>query len=207
MKIAMFGVTGTVGSVLLESALEAGHDVRILVRSPEKVTARSPHLSVTEGDACDAAAVDGVVAGTDAVLSALGGFRGPESLSVGTAAIMDSMARHSLRRIVIMQGFHLHVDGDPRNVGKRLIGPIMKTAAPAIVRHAAVMAAAVAERDLDWTIVRAPRVVAGDTTGHVRTGRLKIGPWSTVTTGDVATFMLDCLDNGRYLGEAPMIAS
>ena len=62
---------------MLESALEAGHDVRILVRSPEKVTARSPHLSVTEGDACDAAAVDGVVAGTDAVLSALGGFRGP----------------------------------------------------------------------------------------------------------------------------------
>ncbi|MBJ8342589.1 NAD(P)H-binding protein [Antrihabitans sp. YC3-6] len=207
MKIAMFGVTGNVGSVLLEQALDAGHDVEVLVRSPGKLATRSPHLSITEGDACDAAAVESVVAGTDAVLSTLGGFRGPESLSVGTAAIMGAMARHSVRRIVIMQGFHLHIEGDPRNVGKRLIGPIMKTVAPAIVRHAAIMGKAVGESDLDWTIVRAPRVIAGGPTGHMRTGMLKIGPWSTVTCGDVASLMLECLTSDRFVGDAPMIAS
>lgn len=207
MKIAMFGVTGTVGSVLLDLVIDSGHDVRALVRSPDKLTNQSPHLSVTVGDACDPASVDSVVAGSDAVLSTLGGFRGPESLSAGTDAIMQAMSRHGVRRIVIMQGFHLHFDGDPRNIGKRLIGPIMKTVAPAIVSNAAAMGRAVAQTDLDWTIVRAPRVVSGDPTGHMRTGRLEIGPWSTVTRGDVAEFMLTCLDDGSFIGEAPMIAS
>lgn len=203
----MFGVTGTVGSVLLDLVIDSGHDVRALVRSPDKLANRSPHLSITVGDACDPVAVDSVVAGSDAVLSTLGGFRGPESLSAGTEAIMQAMSRHGVRRIVIMQGFHLHFDGDPRNMGKRLIGPIMKTAAPAIVKHAAAMGRSVVESDLDWTIVRAPRVVSGDATGHMRTGRLEIGPWSKVTRGDVAAFMLACLDDGSFVGDAPMIAS
>ncbi len=174
---------------------------------PDKLVAESPRLSITVADACDPVAVDSVVAGSDAVLSTLGGFRGPESLSAGTEAIMHAMSRHSVRRIVIMQGFHLHFDGDPRNVGNRLIEPIMKTVAPAIVEHAASMGRTVAESELDWTIVRAPRVVSGGPTGRIRAGRLTIGPWSRVTRGDVAAFMLACFDDGRFIGDAPMIAS
>lgn len=207
MKLAMFGVTGTVGATLLNRTLAAGHDVRALVRAPEKLTTQSPHLSVIVGDACDAAAVDAVAAGSDAVLSTLGGFRGPESLSVGTEAIMAAMSRHNVARIVIMQGFHLRFDGDPLNLGQRLIGPIMKTVGPAIVRHGTLMANTVVKSDLDWTVVRAPRVVSGDPTGHARTGRLKIGPWSTVTAGDVAAFMLACLTGSEFVRTAPMIAS
>jgi uncharacterized protein YbjT (DUF2867 family) len=39
MKLAIFGATGNVGATLLDVALDTGHEVRALVRHPE----RSPH--------------------------------------------------------------------------------------------------------------------------------------------------------------------
>lgn len=46
MKLAIFGATGTVGSELLTRALDAGHDVRALVRTPSKVPGQHPRLTV-----------------------------------------------------------------------------------------------------------------------------------------------------------------
>ena len=39
MKIAIFGATGAVGHECLVQALEAGHEVTVLVRSPSKLPA------------------------------------------------------------------------------------------------------------------------------------------------------------------------
>jgi putative NADH-flavin reductase len=93
--------------VLLDAALVTGHEVRVLVRDPAKVTDRSKNLSVVQGDACQSSDVDPIVAGCEAVLSTLAGFRGPECLSLGTAAITTAIGRHGVPRIVVMQGFHL----------------------------------------------------------------------------------------------------
>ena len=38
MKLAMFGATGTVGSALVGKALAAGHELRVLARTPAKLT-------------------------------------------------------------------------------------------------------------------------------------------------------------------------
>jgi len=67
-------------------------------------------------------------------------------------------------------------------------------------------ASAVQASDLDWTVVRAPRVVVGDRTGIYRTGRLELGPWNSVTNGDVADLMLGCLDDPATIRTAPMVA-
>jgi putative NADH-flavin reductase len=210
MRLAIFGGTGVVGATLLDQALAAGHDVRALVRDPARLPTplRSvDRLAVTRGDAADPTAVKEVVAGCDAVLSTLGGVRGPESMSAGIDVILTAMREYGVRRLVVMQGFHLTVPGDPHNPGKLLIGPIMRIALPAVAHHAALMGERLrAADDVDWTLVRAPRVVDGPPTGGRRTGRLRLGPWSTVTNGDVARFMLDCLDGAGHIHAAPMIA-
>lgn len=56
-------------------------------------------------------------------------------------------------------------------------------------------------------MVRIPRVVQKGPTWGYRSGRLKLGPWSSVTSGDAAQFMLDCLDRNLFVREAPMVAS
>src|SRR2546426_11873786 len=61
-------------------------------------------VKVARGDVLDAAAVDGAVAGQDAVLSALGSTaRNPAPvLSTGVRHILDAMERHRVRRIVAL---------------------------------------------------------------------------------------------------------
>ncbi|MCB5275965.1 hypothetical protein BJG92_03520 [Arthrobacter sp. SO5] len=211
MKLAMFGVTGTVGSVLLERALREGHQVQALVRSASSLKTRDQNLSVTHGDVGNAAAVDAVLNGVDGVLSTLGGSRGPESLSIGTATITSAMAGHGVRRIVVAQGFHLRFPGDPANFGQRVMGLMMSRLIPGINENGAAMVEALLRCDLDWTVVRMCRVVT-DNTRHpgrrdYRTGTLRLAPWSTVQVGDAADFMLECVGSDRNLRQAPMIAS
>ena len=55
--------------------------------------------------------------------------------------------------------------------------------------------------DLDWTLGEGP---PGD--GY-RVGRLALGPWSTVTTGQVGHFTLTCLADGDFSRDAPMVAA
>jgi uncharacterized protein YbjT (DUF2867 family) len=207
MRLAIFGGTGTVGSALLAQALDAGHEVRVLARTPSKVARTSPALTVLSGNAKDLRAVSSTVAGCDAVLTTLGGFADPDSIRIGTSAIMSAMRDAGVRRLVVMQGFHLDFPGDPRNVGRVLILPVLWLGSRDLVPDSRAMATAVRASELDWTVVRAPRVVVAGRTGRHGTGLLKLGPWSSVTNADVAEFMLGCLTDPATVGTAPMVAS
>lgn len=208
MRLAIFGGTGTVGSELLTRALDGGHDVRALVRTPSKLGGDRDRLTVVAGDARGAPAVGQTLAGCDAVLSTLGakGRNYPDTRRVGTAHILAAMQEQRIRRLVVMGGFHLHFNGDPSNVGQRLILPILKLS-PHLVEDTTAMGVAILASDLDWTLVRTPRVVGRRTDGGARTGQLALGPWSKVSRGDVASFMLRCLEDDAYIRQAPMISS
>lgn len=211
MRLAMFGATGTVGSVLLERTLRQGHQVQALVRSTPSLKIHDQNLSVTQGDAGDPRAVGAVLHGVDAVVSTLGGVRGPESLSIGTATITSAMAGEGVRRIVVAQGFHLRFPGDPANAGQRVMGLIMRRMIPGINEHGAAMVETLLGCDLDWTVVRLCRVVPAKTDHPLsrgyRTGTLRLGPWNSVQVASAADFILECVSSERYLRQAPMIAS
>jgi hypothetical protein len=72
---------------------------------------------VITGDARDPATAAQVVDSADAVVSAIGGTR-PGNLAVlqeGTAAILRAMQVAGVRRLIVIQGFHLPFPGDPGN--------------------------------------------------------------------------------------------
>jgi hypothetical protein len=68
------------------------------------------------------------------------------------------------------------------------------------------MAEVLRESELDWTLIRMPLLTAGPTAGGYRVGHLALGPWSRVTTGQVADFTMACLATGGFARQAPMIA-
>jgi hypothetical protein len=67
------------------------------------------------------------------------------------------------------------------------------------------MAAQLRSSGLDWTLVRAPRVVSARSPTRPRAGRLVLGPWSSVTRTSAAAFMVRCLSDGSSIRQAPMI--
>ena len=50
MKLAILGGSGRTGRLIVQQALEAGHQVRVLVRTPDTFTLTSKRLEVLKGD-------------------------------------------------------------------------------------------------------------------------------------------------------------
>ena len=72
MRIVIFGANGPTGRLLTRLSLTAGYDTIAVTRQPGVFPVQDPRLRVAGADVLDADAVDGVVEGSDAVLSALG---------------------------------------------------------------------------------------------------------------------------------------
>ena len=209
MRLALFGATGRAGGAILRESRAAGHDVCVLARSCGPVGQGDPHVTAIAGDVRDTGAAGRAINGADAVVSAVGGTQ-PGNLAVleqGTASILAAMKRYDVRRLIVIQGFHLPFPGDPRNAGAVAMRSVLRMWNRHLSADTYRMAGVLRQSDLDWTLIRMPRLAAGPLGEGYRTGLLSLGPWSSVTTGQVAHFTLTCLAAGGFLREAPMIAS
>lgn len=72
MKVGLFGITGGVGGIFARLALDAGHDIVALARTPSKVTLRHAKLAIIQGDVTNGDDVAKVVQGADVVISCVG---------------------------------------------------------------------------------------------------------------------------------------
>lgn len=102
MKLAILGATGKTGGHALEIALAAGHQVRVLVRTPSKLTTKHERLEVVQGDATKVEDCVTLIEGCDAVIGALG----PANLGVTTVrqdaarAVVDAMKQKGVTKVV-----------------------------------------------------------------------------------------------------------
>jgi hypothetical protein len=139
-------------------------------------------------------------------MSALGGFSDAETIDTGTTNIMTAMRDAGIRRLVVMQGFHIPFPGDPRNSGARFVDKMLWLRSPQLVSRSHHLGEILRTcKDLDWTLTRAPLVKPGAPTGRLERGILKLGPRSFVTTGDLAEAMLSMLTDAASARTAPMV--
>ncbi|WP_281863807.1 NAD(P)-dependent oxidoreductase [Planomicrobium okeanokoites] len=97
MKLAIFGATGRVGSEILKRALEDGHQVTALQRSPK--LDKHPNLETVFGNVREGKDIERVITGADAVFSALGTDK-TTTLTDALPFIIESMERHGINRII-----------------------------------------------------------------------------------------------------------
>ena len=206
MKLAVFGGSGLAGSAIIELALSQGDEVRALIRPRSAPPAGLPDRSVVRGDALDATAVADTVNGTDAIITTLGGYRGPESLSVGTANIVAAMRADGIVRLVVLQGFHLHFPGDPHTLRSRMVAAYLDRQCPALIPNGQKMAELLLRtNDIAWTLFRIPRIAPGPPTGRVQLGTFRLGPLSSVRLGDLSEQLLTAARSGMLARQAPML--
>jgi dihydroflavonol-4-reductase len=126
MKVLVTGGTGFVGSHSVKALLDAGHDVRLLVRSPERIAAALGPLGVATpehvaGDVTDAAAVRRALEGCDAALHAANVFsydsRGVATMQQvnrdGTELVLKTANELGLDPIVHVSSFVALLPGTP----------------------------------------------------------------------------------------------
>lgn len=206
MKLAMLGSTGLAGTATVHLAMQRGHEVRALVRKSTSPPNALAAAEIVWGDALDPDAVAKTIAGVDAVISTLGGYRGPESIEGGTSNILTAMRETGTDRLVLLQGFHINFPEDPHNPGRRLVQAFLSTRCRPLLRHGAALGELLLRTgDLSWTLVRIPRIVQGGPSGRARLGTFALGPWSCVRLGDVASYLIQLIEDGTAIRQAPML--
>jgi len=159
LRIAVFGANGPTGRQLVDQALTAGHEVAAVTRHPEAI-APQDGLNVVGADIADEDAVDAAIAGSDAVLSALGVSYSREPISVyslGAENIVAAMENRGVKRLVVVSSAPL--DPDYRSSDSLFFTRVME---PLFMRRPGRttyddmrrMEALVRASDLDWTIIR-----------------------------------------------------
>ncbi len=222
MRLVIFAATGGVGRQVLEQAIAVGHDVTAVVRDPGKLPATPARVVTADLADADPAALQSAVSGADAVLSALGARSKAETgvAGRGTAAIIRAMQAAGVRRIVVVSAAPVgtvpspgrphpprHDPGDGL-VMRNLTYPILKSALRETYADLARMEDLLRGSDLDWTVVRPPRLTGQALTGTYRTAygqNVRHGLF--VSRADVAHYMLRALGETKSVGQAVGIAS
>jgi putative NADH-flavin reductase len=209
MNLVVFGASRGVGLKVLEQALEAGHTVTAFVRSPEKFSLNHPNLTVVQGDALDAEAVAKAIAGQEAVVSALGAARPPVPHMLETAAIniVAGMQAHGVSRLVSTTGAGVRQPEDQPQFIDNFFSFLLNLFAKDVVLDSSANVKAIQASDLDWTVVRFPRLVDGELTGKYRAGFLGKDSGSQLSRADAADFILKELSEKKWLRKLPVVSS
>ena len=209
MKLAIFGATGKTGKPLVEQALAQGHEVTALVRTPAKLPLESDHLTLIQGDALDPDDVERTVNGADAVLSALGHAKGsPDNLqTAATKYILTAMKGRGVKRFVSLTGAGVEDPNDAPKLADKVIRFLLKTFAGDVLEdaknHAEVLRR---NRDIDWVMVRGPRLTKGQHTGNYRVGYVGKNSSTQISHADTADFMLSQVTDDTYVHQAPVVS-
>jgi hypothetical protein len=108
-QILVLGATGPTGRIVVARALELGHAVTVLVRSPERLEARPEQVRVITGSLPDdEEALIAAFRGQDAVISALGvgrSFTPNDLMARSVPLIVRAMESQGVRRLVFTSAF------------------------------------------------------------------------------------------------------
>ena len=207
MRLAVFGGTDKTGRWLLGKALASGLEVVVLAPAPGRVGLFHEHLEIVAGNALNAAVVDRVVAGADAVISLLHPAARPAPLAVSqsTANIIAAMETHGVRRLLAIIDSDVTDPQDQLTWRDRLAIGAKRLVASDLLADAWATAAQVQASDLDWTLVRVPRLIDDLNQNPARAGMRDKRSGRTLERSALAEFLLRQLDRDDYLHQAPLL--
>ena len=204
MNILLIGATGFVGSHVRDEALQRGHHVTAVVRTPSKLPAHA-NLRAAVVDPFDSAALAVAARGHDAVIAAFSPDAEPAQVRAEQVrayrAIVAAVRAASVPRVLVVGG-----------AGSLEVAPGLQMLDtpdfPAEWRQGAegtrdVLHLLREVQDLDWTMLSpSAHIAPGERTGHFRLGtdQLLIGGdgESRISLQDYAVAMIDELETPAH---------
>jgi putative NADH-flavin reductase len=205
--IAVLGGAGKAGRPLINQALRSGYAVRALVRHPDQFNLAHEHLTIHVGDARDPAAIGQLLAGSEALISTLGNPKGENTpmLSTVTKLLLAHMQAAGIRRYITLTSLYdtRQVQTDEKT---RLSAAFMQQHFPIYMADRENEYQLLQASDLDWTYVRVPYLVQEPVLGTVQTHLVHM-PGSMLAVADLASFLIEQLDNKQFSRQAPFVAN
>jgi putative NADH-flavin reductase len=216
MKLTVFGATGGIGGHIVRQALDAGHTVTAVVRDRSRLAVpdRSGLSVVTVPGLTEPGPLEPALSGADAALSGVGprslkDLRDTAVATVATRGILAALAATGVRRFVAVSAAPVgEVPDGERFVSRRVAYPLVRRLLRKVYADLETMEADIRRSDIEWTVVRPPRLTDKPVTGRYR---LAIGAnvpnGSLVSRADVAHAMLALLEDPRAVEAAVGVAN
>jgi len=211
VKVTIFGSTGDLGSECLIQALDEGHEVTVLIRTPEKLPKNlSSRMTVIKGDAL---LFDDVMLSisksTDAVIFAIGVDEktSPQDLCTNTTKnIINVMRSNNVSRFVWCGGGSNILKEDVITFGSKFV----RWYAEVFLNHRHTdkehqISLLEANNDLDWIGIRPLQMKHGIKKEKYRLGFNAYSGFSKITFSDCAHAMVNMLVDDTWIGKSPII--
>lgn len=193
MKIAVLGASGRAGSEIAREAAARGHQVLALARNPEKIPAIDG-VTAKAGDASDPEALAALIAGSDAVISAL-------HFDISAETLLSAIRKAGVPRLLVTGGA-ASLEVAP---GQRLIDSpdFPEEWKPFAMGGITFLDALRQIDDVDWTFFSpAALIFEGPRTGTYRSGTDRLvtddAGESKISFADYAIAMVDELEAHKH---------
>ncbi|MCA1806680.1 MAG: NAD(P)H-binding protein [Actinobacteria bacterium] len=159
MKLLVFGAAGSIGKLVVQQALQRGHQVTAFVYGDHSKADSAENLTYFQGDATDSSAVDKVMPGHDAVICVLGHSKQTplEMQSNATRVIARAMKQHNISRIVSLTGVGVLTTGDKLTLFDRFTTALLLFLQPKRIQDGIKHVEVLKDSSLDWIVLRTPK--------------------------------------------------
>lgn len=210
MQITILGATGQVGKAVLAEALKQGYQVKVLVRSPEKLGDLKEKVSIIKGNLLDRSSVEKVLQGSNAVINAAGGVKEPEQFNKFqkiAEILTENMNAQGITRLINISGAVTNLPDEElefkRKFMKIFVSLFFKQMKEA---QEAFLPVIIKNKNIKWTFVRAAMISKNAGTGKVLADDKKM-PGTKIMLEDLGKFMVDQIKSTEWINKAPLVAS
>ncbi|XP_060683636.1 flavin reductase (NADPH)-like [Hemiscyllium ocellatum] len=205
MKLLILGATGQTGQLLVRQALEQGHVVKAVVRTPSKLTIQHDNLKVVKANIFSADSLQGHFNDQDVIMCCLGFpirlFSGHTEYTESMKAIIPAMRKAEVTRIIAMSSWYTKPKTSHQTTWmlRSFLTPVI---------HSLLINMQEVEnylnnecKDLNWTVVKPPGLQKAPRTdkelliheGYYEPDLDRTPVANPVKPGDIARFMLSLL--------------
>mgnify|MGYP001953608821 CR=1 FL=1 len=198
VNILILGGTGRVGSQIVSYALHDGHQVTVLVRTPEKIQTNQENLTIIQGNVLNKNDIIRAMHGIDVIISALN-TDGGNTLSESMPLIIEAMEKEGIKRIITI---------GTAGILQSRISPKLLRYQSSESKQKSVRAAEehnkvydmLQQSNLEWTIVCPTYLPDGERLGNYRIERhfLPEGG-SKISVPDTAEFAFSQIQSNDYI--------
>lgn len=206
-KIGIIGGTGTVGRHIATSAIQQGYKVRMLVRNPEKLLYKDDKIEIVQGQIQDIEMIRELLKDCNVVINTFGQPTKEKPIySKVTKSILEVMKDLNITRYIGVSGGSLTISGDKKSMLNRFGAKMFELLFPRMMKDKKFEWEILSnDKHIQWTLIRLPFVKDSLKSNDIKESHTDM-PGTNITNQDIAYFIIEHLDNPKYIHKAPFIS-
>ena len=207
IQISVLGGTGKAGKYIVTELLNQGFAVKMLARNPDSVGIKSDMLQVISGNARSHNSIQRLLAGSDAVVSALGNSgKEKDTCSTALGHVIKVMRDQNTDRYIEVAGIGIDTPEDKKGIRTKIVNRVLGFLFHAAIQDRRKGYTMLEESPLKWTIVRCPGI---EPTAVKKPYKISLAdiPGFKVNAATLASFISNELSEGLYIRKCPFIAN